>query len=66
MAPAGRGAAEVNDWWRRTAAQAAPPSSAPMRSARRSAFSPCLDASIGPILTHGAVEAVNEVLRAQG
>ncbi|WP_188789136.1 ligase-associated DNA damage response exonuclease [Salipiger pallidus] len=65
-APQAQVAAEINDWWADCAASG--------RTAMLGAYSlgkaqrllALVDPGIGPILTHGAVENTNEVLRAQG
>ena len=65
-APQAQVAAEINDWWAACAASG--------RTAMLGAYSlgkaqrllALVDPGIGPILTHGAVENTNEVLRAQG
>ena len=56
----------VDDWWRRTAAEGGTAVLGAYALGKAQRLLANVDASIGPILTHGAVEAVNEVLRAQG
>ncbi len=58
--------AEVNDWWRRTAAEGRFAVLGAYALGKAQRILANVDPSIGPILTHGAVEATNEVLRAQG
>ncbi|WP_238365294.1 ligase-associated DNA damage response exonuclease [Mesobacterium pallidum] len=59
-------AAEINAWWARCAAagQTAMLGAYSLGKAQR--LLAAIDSSIGPILTHGAVENTNAVLRAQG
>lgn len=58
--------AEINEWWRinREAGRTSFIGAYSLGKAQRVLAS--LDASIGPILTHGAVENTNAVMRAQG
>lgn len=58
--------ADINNWWRENAAdgKVSVISSYALGKAQRVMHG--LDTSIGPILTHGAVENTNEVLRKQG
>lgn len=58
--------AAMNDWWRtnRAAGKVSVLSSYALGKAQRVMHG--LDTTIGPILTHGAVENTNEVLRKQG
>ena len=58
--------ADIDAWWRANAAlgRASVLGAYALGKAQRILAS--VDAGIGPILTHGAVEAVNAVLRAQG
>lgn len=58
--------AEINDWWRqnRVAGKTSVLIAYALGKAQRIIAN--VDASLGPIFTHGAVENVNEVLRAQG
>ncbi len=58
--------ADINGWWRanREAGRVSVLGAYALGKAQR--ILAHLDLSIGPVLTHGAVENVNEVLRAQG
>lgn len=58
--------ADINDWWRTNVAEGKVSvlSSYALGKAQRVMHG--LDTSIGPILTHGAVENTNEILRKQG
>ena len=58
--------AQINDWWRacQTEGKVAALGAYSLGKAQRIIAN--LDTSIGPILTHGAVENTNEVLRSQG
>jgi putative mRNA 3-end processing factor len=58
--------AEVDDWWRTNAAEGRASVLGAYALGKAQRLLANVDASIGPILTHGAVEAVNEVLRGQG
>ena len=64
--PQAESAAAINAWWAGNAADgnATVLGAYALGKAQRILHS--LDASIGPILTHGAVEATNAVMRAQG
>jgi len=57
---------EVDTWWRANAAEGRACVLGAYALGKAQRLLANLDASIGPILTHGAVEAVNEILRAQG
>ena len=57
---------EINRWWAATVADGRTPVLAAYALGKAQRILAGLDTSIGPILTHGAVENVNEVLRAQG
>ena len=59
-------AAQINDWWaaNRAAGRFSLLGAYALGKAQR--LLTTVDASIGPILTHGAIEATNAVLRAQG
>jgi len=57
---------ELNDWWRATAAQGKVAAIGAYSLGKAQRIIAGLDTSIGPILTHSAVENTNEVLRAQG
>lgn len=65
-APQAEIAADINAWWASTLAQGRTPVLGAYALGKAQRLLACLDPSIGPILTHGAVENVNEVLRAQG
>jgi putative mRNA 3-end processing factor len=58
--------ADVNAWWRRNAAEGRFSVLGAYALGKAQRLLAHLDPGIGPILTHGAVEAVNEVLRGQG
>ncbi len=58
--------ADVNAWWRANAAEGRASVLGAYALGKAQRLLANVDASIGPILTHGAVEAVNAVLRAQG
>ncbi len=57
---------EINRWWASTIADGRTPVLAAYALGKAQRILAGLDTSIGPILTHGAVENVNEVLRGQG
>ncbi|SFG14633.1 putative mRNA 3-end processing factor [Palleronia marisminoris] len=59
-------AAQINDWWRANAAEGRATILGAYALGKAQRLLSAIDASIGPILTHGAVENTNEVLRAQG
>ena len=59
-------AAQINDWWRSNAANGRATILGAYALGKAQRLLSAIDASIGPILTHGAVENTNEVLRAQG
>ncbi|MEM6694837.1 MAG: ligase-associated DNA damage response exonuclease [Pseudomonadota bacterium] len=59
-------AAAINDWWRDCVAQGRTPVLGAYSLGKAQRILSSLDSDIGPILTHGAVENVNVVLRAQG
>ncbi|MBN9674379.1 ligase-associated DNA damage response exonuclease [Salipiger bermudensis] len=59
-------AAEINDWWARTAAEGRHCLLGAYSLGKAQRLLALLDPEIGPILTHGAVENTNAVLRAQG
>jgi putative mRNA 3-end processing factor len=65
-APQADVAAGINDWWAGNKAQGRASILGAYALGKAQRLLTCLDPAIGPILTHGAVEAVNEVLRAQG
>ncbi len=58
--------ADVNAWWRACAAQGQVAALGAYSLGKAQRILANLDTSIGPILTHGAVENTNEVLRGQG
>lgn len=64
-APA-RVAAEINRWWADNAAEGRFSICGAYSLGKAQRVLAALDPSIGPILIHGAVEATNKVLRAQG
>ena len=59
-------AAEINDWWATTAAEGRHCLLGAYSLGKAQRLLALLDPEIGPILTHGAVENTNAVLRAQG
>ncbi|MEE4189835.1 MAG: ligase-associated DNA damage response exonuclease [Roseobacter sp.] len=59
-------AKEINDWWRACAAAGKTAFLGAYSLGKAQRLLHMLDPSVGPILTHGAVEATNAVLRAQG
>lgn len=59
-------AAEIDDWWARTAAEGRHCLLGAYSLGKAQRLLALLDPEIGPILTHGAVENTNAVLRAQG
>jgi putative mRNA 3-end processing factor len=65
-APQAEVAAEINGWWAANAAQGRASILGAYALGKAQRLLALLDPDIGPILTHGAVENVNEVLRAQG
>jgi putative mRNA 3-end processing factor len=65
-APQAEVAAGINAWWAANAAQGRASILGAYALGKAQRILTCLDPAIGPILTHGAVENVNEVLRAQG
>lgn len=58
--------ADLNDWWRGNAADGRFSVVGAYSFGKAQRVLSSLDPAIGPILTHGAVEATNAVLRAQG
>ncbi|ROU03339.1 ligase-associated DNA damage response exonuclease [Histidinibacterium lentulum] len=58
--------AEINGWWAANAAAGRPSILGAYSLGKAQRLLTDLDPSIGPILTHSAVENVNEVLRAEG
>ncbi len=65
-APQAEIAKDINAWWAGNAGQGRASILGAYALGKAQRLLSAVDASIGPILTHGAVEAVNEVLRAQG
>lgn len=59
-------AGEINDWWAANAAEGRFSLLGAYALGKAQRLLHMLDPGIGPILTHGAVEATNAVLRAQG
>lgn len=59
-------AAQIDDWWRANAAEGRTTILGAYALGKAQRLLSAIDPSIGPILTHGAVENTNEVLRAQG
>ena len=58
--------AQLNDWWAETRAKGQTALLGVYALGKAQRILRLLDPAIGPILTHGAVEATNAVLRAQG
>lgn len=59
-------AAQINDWWRDCIAAGVTPVLGAYSLGKAQRLLAMLDPGIGPVLTHGAVEATTEVLRHQG
>ncbi len=59
-------AAELNGWWSANAANGVTTILGAYALGKAQRLMTLLDPGTGPILTHGAVEATNEILRAQG
>ncbi len=59
-------ARQINGWWAETRAKGQTPVLGVYALGKAQRVLRLLDPSIGPILTHGAIEATNAVLRAQG
>ena len=57
---------EINDWWRSCIAAGTTPILGAYALGKAQRLLCLLDSSIGPVLTHGAVENTNDVLRDQG
>ena len=57
---------QINDWWRNAVADGKTPMLGAYALGKAQRLLRLLDPEIGPILTHGAVENTNAVLRAQG
>ena len=62
----GEVAGEINDWWAGNAAQDTFSICGAYSLGKAQRVLAALDPSIGPILTHGAIEATTAVLRSQG
>ena len=58
--------ADINEWWRQNREEGKVTVLAAYALGKAQRLLAGIDASIGPIYTHGAVENTNEVLRAQG
>ena len=58
--------AAINDWWRACAAAGRPAVIGAYALGKAQRILASLDPSIGPILTHGAIENTNVILRQQG
>ncbi len=58
--------ADIDAWWAANAAQGRASALGAYALGKAQRIIASVDATIGPILTHGAVEATNAVLRAQG
>jgi putative mRNA 3-end processing factor len=58
--------AQLNDWWAETRAKGQTALLGVYALGKAQRILRLLDTAIGPVLTHGAVEATNAVLRAQG
>ena len=65
-APQGDVAAQINAWWRTNAAAGVTSIIGAYSLGKAQRILSLLDPSLGPILTHGAIEASNAVLRGQG
>ena len=65
-APQSDVASEINTWWASNAAQGRVSVLGAYSLGKAQRLLSLVDPNIGPILTHGAVEATNAVLRAQG
>ena len=59
-------ATQINDWWATNRAEGRFSLLGAYALGKAQRLLTTVDASIGPILTHGAIENTNEVLRAQG
>ncbi|MFZ3580809.1 ligase-associated DNA damage response exonuclease [Loktanella sp. DJP18] len=58
--------AQINAWWAANAAEGRTSIIGAYALGKAQRLLTCVDPAIGPILTHGAVENTNDVLRAQG
>jgi putative mRNA 3-end processing factor len=65
-APQAAVASEINGWWAASVAEGRTPMLAAYALGKAQRLLTMLDPSIGPVLTHGAVEETTAVLRAQG
>ena len=65
-APQAEVVGQINDWWRSNAASGRTSVLGAYALGKAQRILSHLDPGIGPILTHGAIEATNQVLRAQG
>ncbi|MDJ0639999.1 MAG: ligase-associated DNA damage response exonuclease [Paracoccaceae bacterium] len=65
-APPDEVARDINGWWARNAAAGRYSICGAYSLGKAQRILAALDPSIGPILTHGAIEGTNEVLRGQG
>ncbi len=59
-------AKEMNDWWINAQQEGKVPVIGAYALGKAQRILACLDQSIGPIFTHGAIENTNEILRRQG
>lgn len=59
-------ASQINDWWANNAASGTFSMLSCYALGKAQRLLRTVDTSIGPILTHGAIEATNQILRAQG
>lgn len=57
---------EINDWWRKNAENNRPSFIMAYALGKAQRILACVDHGIGPVMTHGAVENVNEAFRAEG
>ena len=64
--PQAETAAEINAWWRTNAEAGRASVLGAYSLGKAQRLLAAVDSSIGPILTHGAVEGTNRVMRAQG
>ena len=65
-APQAQVAADINTWWSASVAEGQTPILGAYSLGKAQRILAHLDPSIGPILTHGAIENTTQVLRAQG
>jgi putative mRNA 3-end processing factor len=59
-------AAQINEWWAKNASQGRVSILTAYALGKAQRLLSLVDANIGPILTHAAIENTNEILRAQG